>query len=770
MSNIIPPNPDYDIKCLKITVRGAVQGVGFRPFVFRLANELGLAGWVNNSPSGVFIEAEGASDKLEQFLERLQSDRPPLSSIQSLESAYVDRRGFGRFEVRPSEESGIKITLVMADIAVCDDCLKEMNDKNDRRYRYPFINCTNCGPRFSIIEALPYDRPNTTMRLFPMCEECRAEYGNPADRRFHAQPIACPKCGPQVELWNSNGLVLSQGDISITKTCEAIRAGQIVAIKGLGGFHLVVDAANIEAIKRLRLCKNREEKPLALMYQSWEKVANDCELSQAEKRLLSSPESPIVLLKKQKELIGKSAFEAVAPNNPYLGVMLPYTPLHHLLMQGLDGPIVATSGNLSDEPICIDENEAITRLKGIADLFLAHNRPIRRHVDDSIVRLIAGREMVMRRARGYAPLPIYVTQDIPKTLAVGAHLKNSVAIGTDRRIFISQHIGDLETTQAYGAFENAIRSLNDLYEFKPEKVACDNHPDYLSSQYARKSGLPLVKVQHHYAHILGCMAENEIEPPVLGVSWDGTGLGLDGTIWGGEFLVIDEHDFTRIAHLRIFGLPGGDKSVKEPRRTALGILYEMYGDKAFKMADVASVGAFDKSELPLLSKMLQSGLNCPKTSSAGRLFDVVSSIVGLRQTTNYEGQAAMELEFAIGNIESDELYGYEIADNSKPIIINWRLIIKQIIEDIKRDSAIGLISAKFHNTLAEIICKVATIAGLEKVVLSGGCFQNKYLIEKSIDLLAQQGFRPYWNQRIPPNDGGIALGQVMASARAKKAD
>jgi hydrogenase maturation protein HypF len=770
MNNLNPRNSEYNIKCLKITVRGAVQGVGFRPFVFRLANELGLTGWVNNSPSGVFIEVEGATDKLELFLGRLQSDRPPLSSIQSLESAFVDQRGFSQFEVRPSEESGLKSTLVMADIAVCEDCLKEMNDPDDRRYRYPFINCTNCGPRYSIIEALPYDRPNTTMRLFPMCEECQSEYENPADRRFHAQPIACPKCGPRVALWNIDGKELSSNDEALKQACSAIKAGSIVAIKGLGGFHLVVDAANEDAIKRLRRHKHREEKPLALMYRSWEKAAKDCELFSGEKRLLMSPESPIVLLKKQRALIGNPAFEAVAPNNPYLGIMLPYTPIHHLLMQELDGPIVASSGNISDEPICIDENEAIARLKGIAELFLVHNRPIRRHVDDSIVRIIAGRKMMMRRARGYAPLPIYVKQNISNVLAVGAHLKNSVAIGMDRRVFISQHIGDLETTQAYGAFENVIRSLSDLYEFRPEAAACDIHPDYLSSQYARKTGLPLVKVQHHYAHILGCMAENEIEPPVLGVSWDGTGLGLDGTIWGGEFLIGDEKDFVRIAHFKTFGLPGGDKAVKEPRRTALGILYEMYGDKAFKMAEIASVEAFDKSELPLLSKMLQSGLNCPKTSSAGRLFDAVSSIVGLRQTTNYEGQSAMELEFAIGDIQSDELYGFEIADNSNPIIINWRLIIRQIIEDIKRDTPIGLISAKFHNTLAEIICRMAEIAKIEKVVLSGGCFQNKYLIEKAINWLAQRGFRPYWNQRVPPNDGGIALGQVMASARIKKAD
>jgi hydrogenase maturation protein HypF len=700
----------------------------------------------------------------------LQSDKPAISSIQSIEAVYLDLKGYANFEIRPSDDSGQKSTLVMPDIATCDDCLKEMADPNDRRYRYPFINCTNCGPRFSIIESLPYDRPNTTMKIFPMCDHCRSEYENPADRRFHAQPIACPTCGPHLEMCDEAGKVLANHNEALEQTCAAIKAGQIVAIKGLGGFHLVVDALNEEAVKRLRHHKNREEKPLALMYQSWEKTSADCEISPAEKRLLLSSESPIVLLKKQKTILGKSAFETITPNNPYLGVMLPYTPIHHLLMQGLDGPIVATSGNLSDEPICIDEYEALVRLKGIADLFLMHNRPIRRHVDDSIVRVMADREMVMRRTRGYAPLPIYIKQDIPKTLAVGAHLKNAVAIGFDKRIFVSQHIGDLETTQAYSAFEKAIESLSGLYDFKPDKIACDTHPDYLSSQYASKIGLPLVKVQHHYAHILGCMAENELETPVLGVSWDGTGLGLDSTIWGGEFLKINENGFDRVAHLHTFGLPGGNKAVKEPRRTALGILFDIYGEKTFSMSDLATIKSFDKSELSLLGKMLKSGLNCPKTSSAGRLFDAVSSLLGIRQQTNYEGQAAMHLEFAIGESQTDEFYKYEIADNSNPIIIGWRPIIKQIIEDSKRGTDTGLISAKFHNTLAEIICAVANITKLEKVVLSGGCFQNKYLIERSIGRLRLVGFRPYWNQRIPPNDGGIALGQIMAAAREKKAN
>lgn len=756
-------------RCLKIVVRGVVQGVGFRPFVFRLANELGLTGWVNNSPMGVFIEVEGETNRLESFIERLRADKPPLASIQSLESSYIDPRGYIKFEVRPSDDIGPKSTLVMADIAICNDCLREMNDPSDRRYRYPFINCTNCGPRYSIIEALPYDRPNTTMRLFPMCDKCQAEYENPADRRFHAQPIACPECGPHVELWDADGTILATHEDALRLTVEAIETGRIVTVKGLGGFHLVVDAANEEAVKRLRRRKNREEKPFAVMYKSLEKMADDCEISAAEKRLLLSPESPIVLLRKRKTPTNQVVNESAAPNNPYLGVMLPYTPLHHLLLQKLDRPIVATSGNLSDEPICIDEHEALNRLKGIAELFLVHNRPIKRHVDDSIVRIMAGQEMVMRRARGFAPLPVNVNKELPRTLAVGAHLKNNVAIGFDKRVFISQHIGDLETTQAYEAFENVINSLNDLYEFKPAYIACDMHPDYFSSQYARKRNLPLVRVQHHYAHILGCMTENEIEPPALGVSWDGTGLGIDGTIWGGEFLSVDETGYERIAHLRTFRLPGGDKAIKEPRRAALGILYEIYGDRVLEMSEIASIKAFDKSEITLLTKILQSGLNSPITSSAGRLFDAVSSIAGLRHHNNYEGQAAMELEFAIGQTNSNESYDFEMVNSAKPIKINWEVSIKQIINDTRRGADPCLISAKFHNTMAEIVIAVAKTIGMEKVVLSGGCFQNKYLIEKTIDRLNREGFRPYWNQRIPPNDGGIALGQVVEAARKNKA-
>ncbi len=476
---------------LRVAICGAVQGVGFRPFVYRLATELGLAGWVNNSPQGVFIEVEGGQGELKSFLLRIEREKPPRSFIQSLESSFLDPKGFTGFEIRESDSAGERTALVMPDIAVCPDCLNDISDPKNRRYRYPFTNCTNCGPRFSIIEALPYDRANTTMKKFVMCAECAEEYANPLDRRFHAQPNACPRCGPHLELWDGEGKTLALRDRALLAAVEAIRAGAIVAIKGLGGFHLVVDARNEEAASRLRQRKRREEKPFALMCSSLDVIKAECEVSEIERRLLLSPEAPIVLLKRRSAIsnLKSQISNSIAPGNPYLGVMLPYTPLHHLLLAELGFPIVATSGNLSDEPICIDEYDALKRLDGVADLFLIHNRPIARHVDDSITRVMMGREMVLRRARGYAPLPVHLAQKLPALLATGAHLKSAVAISAGSEVFVSQHIGDLETSQAFDAFRRVIGDFGRLYEVRPESVACDAHPDYLSTKFAEERGL-----------------------------------------------------------------------------------------------------------------------------------------------------------------------------------------------------------------------------------------------------------------------------------------
>lgn len=751
---------------MRISIRGAVQGVGFRPFVYRLATALALDGWISNTSQGVRIEVEGTGEQLEAFLLRIEPEKPPRAFIQSLEASFLDAAGHTAFTIRESTVSGDSTVVVLPDIATCPDCIREIFTPGERRYRYPFTNCTNCGPRFSIIEALPYDRRNTSMKAFAICPDCRAEFEDPLDRRFHAQPIACPCCGPQLALWDRKGLPLAAaGDDALRAASDALRQGRILAIKGLGGFQLLADARCGEAVERLRARKHREEKPLAVMYPSLRAVARDCEPTDLEARLLAAAEAPIVLLRKSA---GGEIAPAVAPGNPYLGVMLPYTPLHHLLMAEVGFPVVATSGNLSDEPICIDECEALERLNGIADLFLVHNRPIVRHVDDSIVRMVMGQEMVLRRARGYAPLPIRVSSLLPALLATGAHLKNAVALAGDRDAIISQHIGDLETAPAYGAFRGVIDDLKRLYGIRPAAVACDAHPDYLSTRYAGLTGLPLIPVQHHLAHVLSCLAENDLSGPVLGVSWDGTGYGRDGTIWGGEFLLVEDESVTRIAHLRPFPLPGGDKAVKEPRRTALGVLYALWGDTLFQRPDLALLGTFSPEELAVLRLMLKRGINAPSTTSVGRLFDALAAIVGLHPRLRFEGQAAMALEFALAGRETDEAYPFALHLSSTPAVLDWAAVVEGALDDAAQGLPVSMISAKFHNGLIDAVVSVARHARVERVALTGGCFQNQYLTERAVTRLRAAGFRPFWHQRVPPNDGGIALGQLMAASHERK--
>lgn len=776
-------------KRLRIAIRGAVQGVGFRPFIFRLATELGLSGWVNNSAQGVVIEVEGAPGELEQFLVRLEPEKPPRSFIQSSEATWLDPAGCAEFEIRHSQSEGPKTALVLPDIATCPDCLREIFDPDNRRFEYPFTNCTHCGPRFSIVESLPYDRAGTSMRQFAMCPRCQAEYDDPRDRRFHAQPNACPECGPKLEIRDARGNALAADPLA--GAADAIRAGAIVAVKGLGGFHLMVAAHDERAVQRLRRLKHREEKPFAVMFPSLNSAKATCEISPIEERLLRSPEAPIVLLRRAEssEVATRGArgpkhaapiADAVVPRNPNLGVMLPYTPLHHLLMTRLGFPVVATSGNLSDEPICIDERDAVERLGGIADLFLVHNRPIVRHVDDSIVRVMLGREMVLRRARGYAPLPITrnpkpKTQNPKPILAVGAHLKNTVALSAGSNVFLSQHIGDLETDQAFAAFQRVAEDLQKLYDAPAATVASDLHPEYLSTQWAderaARRGWRRVSVQHHIAHVLSCMAENELAPPVLGVSWDGTGLGLDGTIWGGEFFVITDAACERVAHFRPFRLPGGDAAIREPRRSALGVLFELFGASAFEMRHLPPLRNVWNNELATLRSMLQRGVNSPLTSSAGRLFDAVAALAGLRQRTRFEGQAAMELEFATGDSETGQAYEIELAPQAgdgNVLVLDWEPAIRELLRDLDAGVSVCDISAKFHNGLTAAIAAVTGHFGIERVALSGGCFQNRYLTERTVRRLEADEFRPYWHQRVPPNDGGIALGQIAAALRQKE--
>jgi hydrogenase maturation protein HypF len=746
---------------LIVTVRGAVQGVGFRPFVHKLASELGLAGWVRNSSLGVFIEVEAGREKLDTFLRRLNDEKPPLSYFQSIESAFLDATGARDFKILASDESGEKIAVILPDAAVCPDCLREINDPLDRRFRYPFTNCTNCGPRYSIIEAVPYDRRHTSMKKFRMCDACWTEYNDPRDRRFHAQPNACRACGPQLGFLHRDGHDLSELDDPLLAAAQSIRDGEVVAVKGLGGFHLMVDARDGEAVAKLRRRKHRESKPLAVMFPNLQELENACRVDDQARQMLTSPASPIVLLERRT---GNDLLCAgIAPGNPYIGAMLPYTPLHHLLLSELGFPVVATSGNLSDEPICIDEHEAVIRLKGIADHFLIHDRPIVRHVDDSIVRIVMGRPVVLRRARGFAPLPIKLAAKIPDGIAVGGQMKNSVAVSNGDQIFVSQHIGDLETGPAFGAFKHVISDLEHLLEIKPSSVAHDLHPDYISTSWARNAALKRVPVQHHHAHILSCMAENEISPPVLGIAWDGTGYGTDGTIWGGEFLCLNEEYFERFAHFGTFPLPGGEAAIREPRRSAIGLLYSIFGDETFELTDVDPVNAFTATELAVIRGMLASGLNSPLTSSAGRLFDAVASVIGSRQKTGYEGQAAMELEFVADPAVADR-YPFTVDRTNSTGVVNVGDMIRCIIREHRDHVPSSTIAARFHNTLVEIIVQIAKFASEEKVALSGGCFQNKFLTELAITRLRSEGFKVYWHQRIPPNDGGIALGQMAALA------
>lgn len=745
-----------------IAVRGAVQGVGFRPFVYRLASELHLTGWVSNSPHGVIIEAEGTEESVRALIFRLEADKPVHAFITGMESTILAPRDYEDFRILQSQTDENPSAIVLPDIATCDECLAEIRDPENRRYRYAFTNCTHCGPRYSIIESLPYDRARTSMKRFTMCADCMQEYEDPSNRRFHAQPNACPRCGPQMELWDRHGFVCAREHAAMEAAVRLILDGQIVAIKGLGGFQLLTDARQDDAIRRLRHRKHREEKPFALMYPTLHAVETDAVLSDMERRLLRSPEAPIVLVKRRPE---SHVGSQVAPSNPYLGVMLPTTPLHHLLMERIEGPVIATSGNISDEPICIDEHEALNRLRDVADSFLVHNRPILRHVDDSIVRVVLDREMVLRRARGYAPLPLSVpVSSRPETiLGVGAHLKNTVAVTSKHGVVMSQHIGDLETESAYHTFRKIISQLSALYRLRPTHVACDLHPDYLSTSYARRSLLPTIAVQHHYAHVLACMSENEVDPPCLGISWDGTGYGLDGTIWGGEFLTVTDASFDRTGHLRTFLLPGGDRAVREPRRSALGLLFEMYGESVAERPDMQK--AFSPRELDVLIRAMVSKTAGIRTSSIGRLFDAVAFLTDIRHVVRFEGQAAMELEFATHGIESAERYPIDIQREDNRWVMNWQPMMDAVLYSISHREPAPIIATAFHNTLIHAAAEMARRIGIDNIVLTGGCFQNRYLLEKLIAVLREAGFHVFWHQRIPPNDGGIAIGQIVAALR-----
>jgi hydrogenase maturation protein HypF len=747
---------------LAVSVSGVVQGVGFRPFVHRQATGLGLGGWVMNSSQGVLIEVEGDAARLDEFLGVLRNEPRAPAFVDTIRVLEREPLGETEFSIRPSELAGSRSARIPPDLATCEACLTELFDPADRRWRYPFITCAQCGPRFSLIEAMPYDRTRTSMRRFRMCETCRQEYEDPSSRRFHAEPIACRDCGPRLALADRNGHRIAEADDALLAAASEMRRGGILAAKGVGGFHLLVDARSEEAVRRLRSRKRRPDKPFAVMFPTLDALINECRVSDIERALLSGPEAPIVLVRRVRELVA----EAVAPGNPWVGALLPYAPLHHLLLAELGFPVVATSGNITEEPIVTDEGEALARLGEIADLFLTHDRPIVRPVEDSVLRVVAGRPLMLRRARGYAPVTLAVQDVRPGVLAVGGHLKTTVALTEQDRVTLWPHIGDLETAAARDAHAAAAGDMVRLCAARPRLTACDEHPDYGSADAGAALAPAAVRVQHHLAHVAACLADAGVQPPALGVAWDGAGFGTDGTLWGGEFLRVTRSGWRRVARLRPFPLPGGEAAVREPRRAAFGLLWEAFGDRATTMDDLAAFQAFSASERRTLAAMLDRGVNAPACSSAGRLFDAVASLAGLRQRCTYEGQAAAELEWSAGERTGGRAYDFPVRkDGGDPgLLVDWGPALEAVLADVRSGVAPGDISEALHNGLAAAIVAVAARIGEARVALTGGCFQNARLTEAAASALRDAGFHPLLHRLVPPNDGGLALGQAAWAA------
>ena len=756
------------VELARISARGVVQGVGFRPFIYQLATKYNLKGWVCNTSEDVKIEVQGESNDLKRFLAGLQNNAPPLAKIESISVTYHPPAGYTDFEIRHSIAEEGKYQPVSPDIATCQACHKEIFSPEDRRYHYPFTNCTNCGPRFTIIEDVPYDRPKTTMRSFTMCPDCQAEYDNPLDRRFHAQPNACPKCGPRLELLDAKGNHIETSDV-IAIASRLLKDAKIMAIKGLGGFLLACDATNEKAVKLLRRRKRRPFKPLAIMVADMEEARKHCPVYEAEEKLLTSPQSPIVLLPWKPD---STVCQAVAPNLKYLGVMLPYTPLHHVLLREVELPLVMTSGNISEEPIAKDNDEAIRRLSGIADYFLVHNRDIYARYDDSVTFIERGMAQLTRRARSYAPYPIHLNFQAKQVLGCGAEEKNTFCLTKDNYAFISQHIGDMENLETLEHFENTLALYKKLFRIEPEIIAYDLHPEYLSTKYALELGsklnhLKLAPVQHHHAHIVSCMVDNAVESPVIGVALDGTGYGSDGHIWGSEFIVADYKGFQRMGHLEYLPLPGGAAAIKKPYRTAVSYLLKLLGDNSLNYK-LTLLKQIDSVEIELIKRQIQTGLNSPLASSMGRLFDAISALIGIRGEIDYEGQAAVELEMTaydshdkVGN----EVYPYSIIESEGVNIIQLTELFSVIVEDLYQGVPKATISAKFHNTVVQIIretCQlIANKTGIKQVALSGGVFQNRLLLRKAVPLLEADGFSVLTHKQVPCNDGGISLGQAV---------
>jgi hydrogenase maturation protein HypF len=746
----------------KIEVNGIVQGVGFRPFIYNLALRHGLKGEVSNTTAGVAIVVEGPADHIDAFTADISAAPPPLAHVVEVSRRAIPVTGYAAFTIVQSKVDTASSTLISPDVSICDDCRKELFDPNDRRYRYPFINCTNCGPRYTIIDGIPYDRPKTSMKHFEMCPQCQEEYDNPQNRRFHAQPNACPVCGPHVSLLDRNRNPVDGAD-PIRETASRLRQGRIIAIKGLGGFHLAVDAVNAAAVRRLRSKKQREEKPFALMTTDIAQIRPFALFDAAEKRLLTSIQRPIVLLRKRES---NPIAVDVAPRNRYFGVMLPYTPLHYLLLDQGFTALVMTSGNLSEEPIAIDNEDAFRRLSAIADYFLVHNRDIYLRSDDSIVRCAAGETRLIRRSRGFVPAPIFLRRKVPAVLACGAELKNTICLTRGNQAFLSQHIGDLENTATEDFFRLTSRHMQRILKIEPELLAYDLHPDYLSTRWAlEQEGVQKTAVQHHHAHVVSAMAENRIDGPVIGLAFDGTGYGSDGAIWGGEVLVADEQTFDRAAHFAYLPMPGSTAAIKQPWRMGLSYLYAAYGDELVDLP-LPFLRCIDGERTAIILEMIKKRINAPLTSSLGRLFDGVAALAGLRNEVAFEGQAAMELEMMAAST-AEYAYDWHWSFGT-PVQIPTAPIIRAVVEDLLQGTSTALISARFHLSLVRLFTDLCDHlrrdTGLRRVVLSGGVFQNAILLVGLVRALEDNKFKVYTHKQVPTNDGGLSLGQAIIAA------
>jgi hydrogenase maturation protein HypF len=770
----ITPATKTRIQRLRIRVRGIVQGVGFRPFVYRIARKYSISGSVANDTLGVLIEAEGEKENISHFLAALTRDAPPLAKIESVKTEEIRSLAEKRFSIVKSSVSEDKEALIPPDISTCGDCLREIFDSADRRFAYPFTNCTNCGPRYTIVRDIPYDRPRTSMSEFKMCRLCQEEYDSPEDRRFHAQPNACAVCGPHLALTDNKRSPVRCAD-PIQKVVELLKNGATVALRGIGGFHLACDATSDDAVRKLRMRKQRPRKPFAIMSQDIATVSQYAFVSDAEREVLESFASPIVLLRKKE---ASCISGEVAPGIAELGVMLPYTPLHHLILRNNFPALVMTSGNLQDEPTIASNEEAFEKLSGIADYFLMHNREILIQNDDSIVKFIGGEPVVMRRARGYVPQMIQLpfgAADSPDILAVGAEEKGTVCFVKGGRAFLSQHLGDLKNKESVLSFENTVRHLERILAVKPRLIAHDFHPVYASTRFAaRQRNVERVPVQHHFAHIASCLAENGVNEQVIGVSFDGVGLGADGNSWGGEFLIADFSGFERAGHLEYVCLPGSDAAAKEPYRMALSYLQSAFGEDAPRLAHQVLTGVL-KEKIEFIFELIMKRINSPLTSSVGRLFDAVASLIGLCQINTYEGQAPMELESLIyAEVSHNESCPYNVRERDGMLTVDFSPAVRSIVADLDEKKSRSYIACKFHNTVAQFaveVCKrIRSSRRINKVALSGGVFQNKYLSEKLTSLLVKEGFTVYGHKDVPPNDGGISLGQAAVAAyRYRKA-